>query len=148
MTDLRQREQPIKDPAHLAFVRTQPCCCGCRRAAPTEAAHVRMTRPGVAKRPTGMAEKPSDRWTVPLSAWCHREGPDAQHRSSEAVFWESRGVDPFAIADRLWLASGAATRHADGPAPRSRKPRPRPIAAKVKRKWSSRPFPAGRGFPK
>lgn len=136
---LRQRQIPTKDAAHLAFVRRQPCCCGCGRAAPSEAAHLRFSPPGVEKRPTGMGEKPSDNFTVPLNAWCHREGPGAQHRGNEGEFWERRHVNPFPIADRLWIESGAAARHVDPapPKPRQRKPRPR---STVKRQWPSRPM--------
>uniref|UniRef100_A0A2A4YRR0 Uncharacterized protein n=1 Tax=OCS116 cluster bacterium TaxID=2030921 RepID=A0A2A4YRR0_9PROT len=47
---------------------------------------------------TGMQEKPHDKWTVPLCAWCHREGPNAQHKMNECKFWKERNIDPVETA--------------------------------------------------
>lgn len=69
-----------------------------------------------------MAEKPSDCWTVPLCGYHHRTGADAQHFVGEKIFWQLRGIDPFALAMKLWEQSGAAARSAQPkPAPRPRK---------------------------
>ena len=51
-----------------------------------------------------MQKKPDDRFCVPLNAWCHR-GPGQQH-SGEAEFWRLKGLDPFAIAERLYAEFG------------------------------------------
>ena len=45
-----------------------------------------------------MAEKPDDCWTVPMCRACHGE----QHSQNELEFWRLRGVDPFALAIKLY----------------------------------------------
>lgn len=152
---LRQRAPRVEDPAHLEFVRSKPCCV-CGRPPRSEAAHIRMASYSRGKRYTGQREKPDDRWTTPLCpvepgrrVGCHYRQSD---RRSESDFWEQTGLDPFVIAERLWVESGAAERHrfdAPGPAPkkckRAKRPRPRPHK-RVKRSWPKRDFPQGRGF--
>ncbi len=91
---LRQREPRKKDERRLAWLRTQPCViCG---AINTEAAHIRVGSIGHGKRDTGMAEKPSDKWTVSLCNWHHRR----QHAMNELDFWREVGMDPFMTAIR------------------------------------------------
>jgi hypothetical protein len=90
--ELRQRQPRIRDEAHLNFIRSQPCCiCG---TSPVEAAHLRVGSIGNGKLPSGMAEKPSDKWTLPLCPRHHRE----QHSMNEREFWARHGKDPFALA--------------------------------------------------
>lgn len=91
---------------HLAFIRVLPCLCHADGACsgPIEAAHVRLGALRAGKRATGMAEKPSDCWTLPL---CRRHHAD-QHRHGEAAWWEARRIDPLATAAFLWIASGDA----------------------------------------
>ena len=86
-----------RDTGYLAFLRRQPCVC-CGAPAPSDAAHIRMGNRERGKMPTGMQVKPSDRFAVPLNRTCHT----VQHSGSEARFWQERGLDPFAIADRLY----------------------------------------------
>jgi hypothetical protein len=139
MTDLRQRSPRLHDAAHLKFVREQPCCvCGSRRN--IEAAHIRLACPARGKLPTGMQEKPDDRWTTPLCAYHHRTGIAAQHNCGEALFWfEIHGRDPFEIAERLWKESGGAERALQP------KPVRKPRAIKVQHLHApKRPFPKGR----
>ena len=88
----------VRDNGFLAFLRRQPCACGCGAPAPSDAAHIRMASPERGKLPTGMQVKPSDRFAVPLRRACH----ERQHSMSEARFWSERGIDPFAVADRLY----------------------------------------------
>lgn len=87
----------VRDNGFLAFLRRQPCAC-CGHPAPSDAAHIRMASLERGKLPTGMQVKPSDRFAVPLNHGCHM----TQHSGSEARFWSDRGLDPFAIADRLY----------------------------------------------
>lgn len=90
---------------HLAFVRQLPCCiCGSRRD--VHAAHIRMASPIHGKRATGMGEKSSDRFTVPLCADHHLFGEGAQHAMSEEQFWATAKIDPFGLALSLWGCSG------------------------------------------
>ena len=97
MTELRQKEPRIRDKKRLEWLRTQPCVI-CK-ASNTEAAHIRTGSINHDKRETGMAEKPSDIWTVSLCNAHHRE----QHAAgNELAWWASKGLDPFltAIAQR------------------------------------------------
>lgn len=92
---LRQRQPRERDNKHLDYIRSLPCCiCG---GIDTEAAHIRTAAPHLGKRPTGGAEKPSDKWTLPL---CHKHHTE-QHEMNEMKFWASYGIDPFMLAIRL-----------------------------------------------
>lgn len=142
MTDalLRQRAPRVHDAAHLAFVRTRPCCIKhCNRQA--EAAHVRMACLAIGKEYTGKAEKPDDRWTVPLCPYHHRIGIDSQHANNEAEWWAMRGLNPFAIADDLWIRSGGAERALLAKPPRKpKKIKPRKAAERRKKIPRGRPL--------
>jgi hypothetical protein len=96
-----------KRPAHLAFIRRLPCViCG---RSPSEAAHVRYSDAGTGH-VSAVGQKPDDARTVPLCAHCHREGPQAQHRSGERVWWQAHGIDPVELARRLFAVLGDAER--------------------------------------
>lgn len=93
--NLRQREPRERDDKHLVYIRSLPCCiCG---GIDTEAAHIRTSAPELGKRPSGMAEKPSDKWAVPLCNRHHRE----QHSMNEMEFWKCHGINPFVLAMTL-----------------------------------------------
>lgn len=125
---VRQRQPRLYDPGYLAFLRKKPCCCGCGRAAPSEAAHIRI----------GLFAgqmKPHDKHAVPLNAWCHRLAPDNQH-NGEAAFWERCGKDPFELAAAFYDEYG-------GTGGKPRKPRTtiKPRLPKERRqKIPGRPF--------
>lgn len=93
----------VRDAGFLAYLRRLPCVVGpigC--SGPVEAAHVRLSVPG---RPNpGLQVKPSDRFAVSLCAGHHRTNNDAQHTMSERRFWDTHGMDPFAVAERLYAA--------------------------------------------
>lgn len=96
MTELRQRLPREKDAKHLDFIRSLACCiCGDNTG--TEAAHIRSASIENGKLHTGMAEKSSDKWALPLCGEHHRE----QHTMNELKFWASYGIDPFALAISL-----------------------------------------------
>jgi hypothetical protein len=89
---------PFRDPrqidnGYLDFIRQQPCCL-CGDNTTVEAAHLRVGSINDDKRDTGMAEKSSDKWALPLCGRHHRE----QHTMNERVFWASYGIDPFALS--------------------------------------------------
>lgn len=90
---LRQRTPREHDKRHLDFIRQQPCCI-CGDDTSTEAAHIRTGSLAHGKDPTGMQQKSSDKWAVPLCGKHHRE----QHSMNEMAFWKSYGRDPFMIA--------------------------------------------------
>jgi hypothetical protein len=86
----------VKDNRHLDRIRAMPCCiCG---GIDTEAAHIRTGSPDHGKRSTGLSEKPSDNWVVPLCNRHHREQHD---HGNELRFWSAYGIDPFALAIKL-----------------------------------------------
>ena len=80
---------------HLAFVKLLSCVA-CGKAAPSEAAHVRLGTDG------GVGIKPSDRYSVSLCTSCH----ELQHRFGELKFWSVLRIDPLSVALRLWTVSG------------------------------------------
>jgi hypothetical protein len=98
---LRQREPRVEDKPFLAFLRRQRCCV-CGAPPRVHAAHVRMSSRAHGKRECGKAERPSDRWAVPLCVACHTDGPEAQHRIGEERFWRVSNLDPFAIATAFY----------------------------------------------
>ena len=92
-----------KDEKHLAFLRTLPCViCGDNTS--TEAAHIRMADPRVAKPITGIAIKPDDRFALPQCGTHHKE----QHAMSERRFWQSYGIDAVLMALAIYSVSGDA----------------------------------------
>ncbi|MEF2073537.1 hypothetical protein [Consotaella aegiceratis] len=97
-SDKSQRR--IRDEQHLAFIRSLPSIIsglyGC------EAAHVRYGDPRYRKKRTGRGQKPDDCWCVPLTPEEHRD----QHAENEALWWVKQGIDPLAIAQRLYAVSG------------------------------------------
>jgi len=80
---------------HLAFVKLLSCVA-CGKAAPSEAAHVRLGTDG------GVGIKPSDRYSVSLCTSCH----ELQHGFGELKFWSVLRIDPLSVALRLWTVSG------------------------------------------
>lgn len=105
----RPRKFPLIDranedrrPAHLAWIRTQPCSVpGCRE--PSEAAHVRMVDTG-----GGMGLKPDDKWTIPLCGpfGHHAEQHQIGHRAFDAKYF----IDSHALAQRLAAESPYLTK--------------------------------------
>lgn len=151
--NLRQRAPRIQDPIHLKYIRKLPCCvCGSMRN--VEAAHIRMARPARGKEYTGKSEKPSDMWTTPLCAYCHRTGLLAQHNVGEVEFWKRVGRDPFAIALALFKESGGEERSLLAKATRRpkkikpRKPADRRKKIQLGRPLKSNPTIRSRGFEK
>jgi hypothetical protein len=137
VTTVHPKEPRLYDRAYLAWLRTKPCCV-CGATGTTEAAHIRLNF-------FAGAMKPHDRNAVPLCSWHHRESPYAEHALGAAEFWKRHGLDPFAIAAKLYAAFG-------GKGGKPRKPRTiiRPRLPKDKRtkiQTSKRPWPK-RGFGK
>jgi hypothetical protein len=102
-SSLRQRRPRVTAAKHLDWIRTLPCVLTLRSA---EAAHIRFADPRFAKRSTGIAERPDDKWAVPLSPEMHRLHNDSQHNRNEREFWRSHGIDPCLLAAALWINSG------------------------------------------
>jgi hypothetical protein len=98
--------KPIRDKerkAHFGFIASLPCViCG---KWPVEVAHIRYSDAAHEKLNPGLGRK-EDTWVVPLCADCHRNGPDAQHKSNEREWWERHGIDPLPLATALYEVSG------------------------------------------
>lgn len=95
MVDPNFRNWRIRDEGYLDWIRQQPCCI-CGDDVFVEAAHLRVGSINVGKNGTGMGEKPSDKWALPLCGKHHRE----QHSMNEREFWASYQIDPFSLAIR------------------------------------------------
>jgi len=92
-----------RDADYLAMVRQLPCLkCGDE---PCEPAHVRFASAAFGKA-GGMQKKPDDRHSVPLCPGCHRLDRDAQHNRNEREFWDSIGLNPLMVAQRLYAQRG------------------------------------------
>jgi len=97
----KQKKRPRQeDGTHLKWLRTLPCVISGER--PVDAAHVRYADPVYGKREVGKAEKPDDRWCLPLARRLH----DEQHKGNEREFWARHGLDPLRIALALHACSG------------------------------------------
>jgi hypothetical protein len=95
--ELRQRRPRVRDEKHLNYIRSLACCI-CGDDTTVEAAHIRSVSLEHGKNWTGMQEKPSDAWAVPLCGRHHRE----QHSfGNEVEWWASKGIDPFLLAISL-----------------------------------------------
>jgi len=49
-----------------------------------------------------------DDWVVPLGRYCHHDAAarDGVHKTGDEVsWWERQGIDPIALAERLWAES-------------------------------------------
>ena len=81
----------IRDKQHLDFVASKPCIvCGRQ---PSDIHNLRFAQP----RALGL--KVSDDFTVPLCRTHHRE---LHRRGNEIDWWESVGLKPLEVAQRLW----------------------------------------------
>lgn len=99
------RQPREENPAYLVYVRTLPCVI-CARPGPNDPAHIRSAALQYGKRSTGMAEKPDDKWTLPLCRTHHED----QHRHNELEWWLRKGIDPFALAMSLYANCPVPTR--------------------------------------
>ena len=85
------RIDPNRNPQHLEWIRTLPCCVpGCRNR-PSQAAHVRI---GTG---SGVGLKPPDRYTAPACYQHHHEQHQLGHRAFDAKY----AIDMRAIAEQL-----------------------------------------------
>lgn len=100
-----QRRPRETNNSHLAFLRTLPCCC-CPADPCKEAAHIRFASFIHDKPETGIGRKPDDRDAVPLCRTCHQDGPQAQHKVGERVFWDRHHIDPVKLARALYALTG------------------------------------------
>lgn len=94
----RTREGDSK--AHLAFVRSLPCCvCGDANTLRAHHAHHLLKADDL---PKGMGRKNLDRWSLPLCTVCHAQ----LHGHGSEEWLAQHGIDARALAARLWAISG------------------------------------------
>jgi hypothetical protein len=83
-----------RDKLHLRFVSLQPCLiCG---RTPADAHHLRFAQP------RALGRKNSDEFAVPLCRTHHRQNHQV---GDEVAWWKPSGIDPIAVAHRLWSIS-------------------------------------------
>ncbi|MBX3489184.1 hypothetical protein [Parvibaculum sp.] len=93
--------------AHFGIIALLPCAVPGCGAHPVHVAHIRFACVLEGAAHTGKGMKPEDWRVLPLCPTHHTEGPDAQHRMNEEVFWTSHGINPYALARALWNLSGS-----------------------------------------
>lgn len=102
---LRQKQPRQKDRKYLLWIKNLPCIiCALRGRlnSPCDAAHLRYGDPDQGKRPTGMQEKPDDKWCLPLCDQHHRNGQEAQHNHAEREWWANMNIDPVRLCGLLY----------------------------------------------
>ena len=99
--DQTRKGGPIKQPKHLAFIRTLPSVISGQMGC--EACHIRMGDPRWRKPTTGMGQKADDAFCLPMTPDEHR----THHGMSERAFWLDAGVDdPVGLALQLYQITG------------------------------------------
>jgi hypothetical protein len=89
-----------RDKAHRTFVSAQACVvCG---REPSDAHHLRFAQP------RALGSKVSDEFTVPLCRSHHR---DVHRTGNEVAWWTQFGIEPLAIAYRLWIQTHPVPAH-------------------------------------
>ena len=92
-----------RDRHHVKFVTTQPCLiCG---RTPSDAHHVKFAEP------RAMGRKVSDRFTVPVCRFHHRE---LHRRGNERAWWQRYGIAPLDVAAALWEKTHAVETATNG----------------------------------
>lgn len=114
---MRQRTPRERDPDYCAYVAACPCVACLvldgKVHYGVHFAHIRMGSRDHDKRPTGMQEKPDDKWGAPLCPPHHvgdaRVTKLTQHAQSEQAFWDSLGIDVFEMCKSLWRTYAGGT---------------------------------------
>lgn len=96
----KQKRPRVHAADHLKWIRTLPCLV--TGAYGVEAAHIRFADHRYRKPAVGAAEKPDDKWVVPLSPAEHRR----QHSMNEQAYWAEVGIGPCLVAMMLWNNTG------------------------------------------
>lgn len=108
-----EKDPRVRDTAFMGFVAGLPCIACMVRGVHKRGVHVAHLRGGSRehdKRPTGMGEKPSDRWTTPLCPFHHIQGGKrSQHHfpGGEEAFWAAICINPFDLCQALNAAFDA-----------------------------------------
>jgi hypothetical protein len=99
-----------RDRDHLRFVAAQPCLvCG---RTPSDPHHIKFAEQRM------MGRKVSDRFTVPICRLHHRE---LHRHGHERAWWQTKGIDPLAVAAVLWAKTHEVSIPGDQPITLNRK---------------------------
>lgn len=103
------RDPRWRSPPYLGWIAGLPCIAHMARTAQikheVQVAHVRASYPEEEGwREVGKGEKPHDWRTLPLCVRCHLDGPEAQHKSNEAEWYERLGIYPPDVCAALMVA--------------------------------------------
>lgn len=90
------RRRPKKRSDYLSFLHKLPCIVTGRYG--VEAAHVSYKNAMHGHFGRGKGTKAPDRFALPL---CPEEHA-AQHAMNEREYWQSKGINPHALANTLW----------------------------------------------
>jgi hypothetical protein len=93
------RKPREREPKYLAFIAKMPSVISGRE--PVHVAHIRYGDIERGKRHTGLGEKPSDKWVLPLTPDEHMWGVRSQHANNEKEWWECHGIDPIVVCEAL-----------------------------------------------
>lgn len=95
-----RRSRRVQDQKHLAYVAGMPCCVpGCH--APATVHHLRCLGSTAAG-----SRRSGDNESVPLCK-AHHQGDAGVEAIGERKFWPALGIDPLALAAKLWAESHA-----------------------------------------
>jgi hypothetical protein len=94
------RKPREREPKYLSLVAKMPSVISGR--SPVHVAHIRYGDPERGKRSTGMGEKPSDCWVLPLTPEEHMWGVRSQHANNEREWWQGYGIDPIVVCQALY----------------------------------------------
>lgn len=103
LTKTRSRAKVVKaprveDPKHLAYIAGLPCVVpGCHRRSTVHHLRCQGSRAAAGRRA-------GDDESIP-ACWEHHQGDTGVHKIGERAFWRALGVDPLALAARLWAES-------------------------------------------
>ncbi len=100
---LRWRDKRTIIPKYLYAVSAMPSVIS--GMSPCQVCHIRYADARLDKRMTGMGEKPSDCWVLPMTPAEHT----TQHQMNERKFWQDLGIDATQAAYdlyRAWLKFG------------------------------------------
>lgn len=81
---------------YFGFIAQLPCCVS--GVFGVQVAHLSSASPEHGHYGRGKGTKVHHRWTLPLSPALH----DEQHRGGEMTFWKAKGIDPHALALKLY----------------------------------------------
>lgn len=90
----------IRDPGHLARIRTLSCSVSWCQTRPVIAHHLTCS-----PEPKARGLKAGDNWVVPLCEHVHHTAQSwygVHNRGDERVWWGTHAIDPLALAERLW----------------------------------------------